>query len=841
MTNSLFLFRLILLLLIAGGCTFAAEETPISLDQPGAAEEWIFTDTGARIQEGELILDGRAEMTKAFYRPLVWNGAALKAEFMAEPAPEGVLACGFVLCAQDAETYYFVHFDRGQAILGRSDQKDSWTELKRARNLDKPAGKWHDGEVRLADNTLTVLLNGKELYSFKDTTPGTGRIGFYANQGRIHVRNIRVEGTALPADRNFPVPPPPFVHVCTDGGNGGYEAFPDVCRLDDGRLMCVFYDGYKHVSLPSGSCPKGGRISCCYSSDEGRTWSKPEVIYDGPDDDRDPSIAQLPSGRLICNFFSLRKKADKEPPWTGLGSWLVMSDDMGATWSDPIQVSPEYYCSSPVRVIEGGRLILGLYGEKDGMGWGAVSLSEDDGKTWSDVIDIDNNGMRLDAETDIITLKDGRLFAAQRGRDETMGWSVSEDGGKTWSVSEAFGFRGHCPYLHRSRDGILLLAHRLPDTSLHYSLDEGKTWQGPVRVDNHHGAYPSMVTLKDGTILIVYYEEGAGSDIRARRFLATRKGIRFMPVNEGPVPEAELADYRRIWDQAPHNAFTNLIRAENRFFCVFREGEGHVSPDGALRVITSEDGVTWESAARITSPDADLRDAQITRTPDGRFMLSGAAALHQPADVRHQTMAYFSEDGFTWSSGMPIGDPNLWLWRITWHKGAAYGIGYYTGRDGQHFIRLYRSDDGHNFETLVDRLRDNEYSNESSMVFLEDDTCLCLLRRDDDKAKTGLLGRAKPPYTDWTWQDLGVRIGGPVMTQLPDGRLVAAVRLYDDPVRTALCWIDPDAGTLREFLRLPSGGDTSYPGLVWHKDYLHVSYYASHEEKTCIYYAKVKF
>ncbi len=33
----------------------------------------------------------------------------------------------------------------------------------------------------------------------------------------------------------------------------------------------------------------------------------------------------------------------------------------------------------------------------------------------------------------------------------------------------------------------------------------------------------------------------------------------------------------------------------------------------------------------ITSASADLRDAKITITPDGKLMLSGAAALHQPS------------------------------------------------------------------------------------------------------------------------------------------------------------------------------------------------------------------
>ena len=130
----------------------------------------------------------------------------------------------------------------------------------------------------------------------------------------------------------FPLGPDEFVVVCRDAGAGAYEAFPDVCRLSDGRLMAVFYAGYGHVALPTAAWPKGGRISACTSSDEGRTWSAPFVVFDGPDDDRDPSIVQLEDGRLLCNFFILRRSSDpKDPrrPWTGLGSWLIVSSDLG--------------------------------------------------------------------------------------------------------------------------------------------------------------------------------------------------------------------------------------------------------------------------------------------------------------------------------------------------------------------------------------------------------------------------------------------------------------------------------------------------------------------------------
>jgi hypothetical protein len=301
--------------------------------------------------------------------------------------------------------------------------------------------------------------------------------------------------------------------------------------------------------------------------------------------------------------------------------------------------------------------------------------------------------------------------------------------------------------------------------------------------------------------------------------------------------DAELIEVRKIWDRAPHNAFTDLARFKGKWYCVFREGQAHVSPDGALRVITSRDGRDWTSAALITSAEGDLRDAKITITPDHRLMLSGAAALHPPAPFRHQSLAWFSRDGRNWSEPARIGDPNFWLWRVTWHKGTAYAVGYDT--TGEKVVRLYTSPDGKRFAALVPELFNEGQPNETSILFQPDDTALCLLRRDGNPG-SGKLGIARPPYTNWHWKDLGTRIGGPHMIRLPDGRIVAAVRLYDGGARTALAWLDPAMGTLTEFLKLPSGGDTSYAGLAWHGGLLWVSYYSSHEGKTCIYLAKVR-
>ena len=248
---------------------------------------------------------------------------------------------------------------------------------------------------------------------------------------------------------------------------------------------------------------------------------------------------------------------------------------------------------------------------------------------------------------------------------------------------------------------------------------------------------------------------------------------------------------------------------------LFREGAAHVSPDGAVRVITSTDGQKWASAARLTREGADLRDAKLTITPDGRLMLNAVAAFPASRGRRSGTGRWSGSraDGKEWGEGKEIGEPNFWLWRVAWHGKTAYARRLRHGRlrRSPGFIRVRM---GSTTSRWSKRCTIRAIPNEAGLTFLDDGTLLCLLRRDGGGKATGLLGTAKPPYKEWAWKDLGSASAAPHMIRLPDGRLVAGVRLYDKQVRTSLCWVDPDAGTLTEFLTLPSGGDTSYPGLV---------------------------
>ncbi len=302
--------------------------------------------------------------------------------------------------------------------------------------------------------------------------------------------------------------------------------------------------------------------------------------------------------------------------------------------------------------------------------------------------------------------------------------------------------------------------------------------------------------------------------------------------------EPELLSVEKIWDQGGHNAFTDLIRFNDRWYSTFREADGHVKGDGKTRIISSADGTAWESVGLLEEEGIDLRDPKLSITPDNRLMVvMGGSVYRNDELVGRQPRVSFSGDGTNWTAPQRVLSEGDWLWRVTWNDGVAYGVSYNinSGEPLEWRLNLYRSTDGINYEPVT-KFEIPERPNETTLRFLPDDTMVALVRREAG-SKMCWIGTSQPPYTDWSWTETDYQCGGPNFIQIPDGSLWAAGRYYPGGAKTVLARMTTTS--YEPVLTLPSGGDTSYPGLVWHDGILWMSYYSSHEEKTSIYLAKI--
>ncbi|MBN1125890.1 MAG: exo-alpha-sialidase [Sedimentisphaerales bacterium] len=309
-------------------------------------------------------------------------------------------------------------------------------------------------------------------------------------------------------------------------------------------------------------------------------------------------------------------------------------------------------------------------------------------------------------------------------------------------------------------------------------------------------------------------------------------------VSEENKTNPVLLEVHKIWDQGKHNAFTDLIRFQDKWFCAFREADKHVGgEDGKIRIIVSEDGKIWGNTGLIAEAGVDLRDPKLSITPNERLMIVAGGSIYEGNRlVSRQPRVLFSREGIQWTDPKPVLNKGDWLWRVTWNKDIAYGVSYRTNPELGSPLVLFKSQDGIHYEKVCD-LAVADRANETTLRFLADGTMLALVRRESGN-RQAMIGSSRPPYTQWTWREAGHQVGGPNFVILPDGAMWAAGRHYPGGAKTVLAELYLDRYEPK--LTLPSGGDTSYPGLVWYDGRLWMSYYSSHEGKTSIYLAKIQ-
>ena len=302
---------------------------------------------------------------------------------------------------------------------------------------------------------------------------------------------------------------------------------------------------------------------------------------------------------------------------------------------------------------------------------------------------------------------------------------------------------------------------------------------------------------------------------------------------EKPVKhDPRIVSFEMIGNEAPYNAFTDLIHFKDQLFCCFRESIlPQVGDNGTIRIITSKNDKAWSSTANLSLAGYDLRDPKLSKTPDGRLMLNMGATLWGPNGQETINSAVsFSNDGINWSPVQLITQPGQWIWRVTWNKGIAYAAAYEAGQNNQTTLSLLTSTDGIHY-TPLKKLDISENPTEATLRFLPDDTMVALVRRNNG---TGVIGSSLPPYQDWKWFETDSVLGGPDFLILPDQSMLASSRRTDGTKETCIL-AKMSLNKYEPILTFPSSGDSGYPGMIFLDGKLIVSYYSSQSGNALVY------
>lgn len=326
-------------------------------------------------------------------------------------------------------------------------------------------------------------------------------------------------------------------HVPKDGSRRNSEG--DIVKLRDGRLMLVW-----SRFLGSGGDSGHADIVKVYSSDGGKTWTKPEVLLAKPEGALNvmcASLLRLRDGDLA--FGCLEKMSEKDCRLV-----FMRSSDEGTTWTKPVKTIDKvgYYVVNNGRLVQlsTGRLIFAWALHSDwnrfpGGGLGAC-FSDDGGRTWrmsSTALDT-RTARRVVIRTEepgVVELKDGRLMMFARTDRGSQYVSYSSDGGDTWSAAEPSSLisprspaavtrlstgelaalwndhEGHPEYVLEGPYGN---GPRYP-LVFACSSDEGKTWGGRVSVETAKDCFSYPVIREfDGTLYFVYSVGGGLRDLR---------------------------------------------------------------------------------------------------------------------------------------------------------------------------------------------------------------------------------------------------------------------------------------------------------------------------------------
>lgn len=300
---------------------------------------------------------------------------------------------------------------------------------------------------------------------------------------------------------------------------------------------------------------------------------------------------------------------------------------------------------------------------------------------------------------------------------------------------------------------------------------------------------------------------------------------------------------QKIWSNGTYCAFTDFIKYDGRWYCVFREADNHVGgKDGVIRILTSNDAIQWKTDHILEVSGTDLRDPKLMLGYQQELVVY-VGGINKSRILENLVWKITPADSL-WKGPFSTTIKGDWLWRITRSSdNIMFSMAYQfiTRQPPVSTISLYTSrvDDFPKF-SFSHKIADNGCLSECSMLFQQNGTMLAVGRRDCDDRRSW-LGIASQPYTNIKWTDLNMIMESPNIISTKDGIYVAG-RVYDPNVKTALYKLNLGKKRLEKVSDLPSNLDTGYPGLWADSENLWISYYSADENShRSIYLCKYRF
>jgi sialidase-1 len=315
-------------------------------------------------------------------------------------------------------------------------------------------------------------------------------------------------------------------------GDGGYHTYriPSAIVTPKGTLL-AFAEGRRAGAGDAGDID----LVLRRSHDGGALWTASQVIGDnGPNTFGNPCAVVDTRTNTIWLLTTQNRGTDREKDIIagtsegGRTVWVMRSQDDGATWSTPIEITssvkvPEWtwYATGPgvgIQTSTGRLVIPANHAEaKTETHRSHLFFSDDDGQSWS-------LGASADAgtnESQVVELADGRLLLNMRNHppkaENFRMIARSDDGGRT--LSSAVPDRAlieppaQASLLRFSTAGTqdrnrLLFANPASTSrerlTVRLSYDEGVSWPISRAIHDGPAAYSSLVVLPDRSIGVLF-------------------------------------------------------------------------------------------------------------------------------------------------------------------------------------------------------------------------------------------------------------------------------------------------------------------------------------------------